>query len=325
LAGAAPEVLSGGKLDKKGAEKALAKSEKAAGKCAKAAIKKTKKLSGKVRLVVVVDEAGKAAVTVKKNTTANDDLAKCLADAVSAVTFPKAEGGAASLTRTYGFTKGKIGKPSMKLAPAFGKLDPKEVAGLFEAQAPEVAACYASRVSAGAGPAGALALRVVVGKDGKVTDSKVEENTTGDAELGTCLAGRVKAWGFAKPEGGAAVVTKGFTFARSDDKVTGTLGDQVMPGVVKAEAVEATFNAHAEEVRACYEAGLKKNGKLAGVCKVKVDLGADGAITGLALLEDSTKDEALVGCVTGKLKTWTFDKPQGGSVSFVRTITFGKK
>jgi outer membrane biosynthesis protein TonB len=320
------EVLAGGKLDPKATTKALNKAQKAVGKCLKAVPKKAlRKLSGKVKLAVAVGEDGKATATVKKNGAGNAELAQCLADAVAAVKFPKPEGGAASLIRSYSFKKGKPGKAKLAIAKAPGKVDPKEVNALFEAQAPELQACYAARASAGAAPAGELKLRVTSDKEGKVTAAVVEGNTTNDAELGSCLASHVKAWAFPKAEGGDAVALKGFTFARGEDKVEGQLGDQVMPGVLKSEAVTATFDLHVEEVRACYEEALKANGKLKGESRFKLLIGAEGKVKELSVLSDTTQDEGLLGCVTGRVKAWDFDKPQGGDVAFVRTIVFGKK
>jgi TonB family protein len=61
-------------------------------------------------------------------------------------------------------------------------------------------------------------VKFVISATGSVASSQVAQSSAGDAELETCVAGRVRTWQFPKPKGGGVViVTYPFIFKQSGE------------------------------------------------------------------------------------------------------------
>ena len=80
--------------------------------------------------------------------------------------------------------------------------------------------------------------------------------------------------------------------------------------ILTKASFDATVNEHFQEVSDCYVAALEANGDLAGKLHLEFTIGAEGTVTAVTVVEDSTlTDEGLVACVTEAANGWQFDKP----------------
>ena len=77
--------------------------------------------------------------------------------------------------------------------------------------------CYQLQLFRSPTLSGTVAVKFVIGPTGSVQIARVAKSTVHNAELETCVAGRVKTWQFPKPKGGGVViVTYPFVFGGGD-------------------------------------------------------------------------------------------------------------
>jgi hypothetical protein len=75
-------------------------------------------------------------------------------------------------------------------------------------------------------------------------------------------------------------------------------------------------------LRNCYEKGLGRNSTLEGKINVEFTIGTSGRVMTVKAKSDSLGDPQVTACVLGKFKSFTFDKPEGGSVKYVYPLMF---
>jgi hypothetical protein len=89
-------------------------------------------------------------------------------------------------------------------------------------------------------------------------------------------------------------------------------GDPVVSGGLTAQEVAAVIRANLNQIRHCYEQLLQRSPNAAGKIKVNFNVVASGRVGSVAIVESSIRDSIMKGCVTGKVRRWTFPKPRGG-------------
>jgi TonB family protein len=87
-------------------------------------------------------------------------------------------------------------------------LDLEVVRRVIRQHVAEYRACYERRLNLNHGLEGKVTMKFVIGGNGDVIVAQVDEDTSGDAELGACLTERVRRWGFPPPAGGGRVVVR---------------------------------------------------------------------------------------------------------------------
>jgi len=93
-------------------------------------------------------------------------------------------------------------------------------------------------------------------------------------------------------------------------------------GRLPPEVIQSVVRANFGALRACYEAGLKKEPKLAGTVTVNYVIGEDGS-TREASDEGSTlSDKDVVACVVAGFRKLTYPPTQGGVVTVVYPVEF---
>ncbi|MBW2260328.1 MAG: AgmX/PglI C-terminal domain-containing protein [Deltaproteobacteria bacterium] len=102
----------------------------------------------------------------------------------------------------------------------------------------------------------------------------------------------------------------------------GPLEEQLSPGILDEKKVIATVRKGMPAIRNCYEKGLNKNHGLQGKINVEFTIGTSGRVTSVKAKGDSLGDPAVTSCVLGKFKSFTFDKPAGGSVKYLYPLMF---
>lgn len=111
-----------------------------------------------------------------------------------------------------GVGKGKLkGQATSELgiddpATVSGGLDREVIRRVILSHRAQIRYCYEKQLAVSPSLAGKLMVEFVIGADGRVTTSRVAEDSLADAEVGRCIVSRVKGWSFPKPEGGGVVV-----------------------------------------------------------------------------------------------------------------------
>lgn len=91
-------------------------------------------------------------------------------------------------------------------------------------------------------------------------------------------------------------------------------------GRIPPENIQAIVRARFGAVRACYDAGRKRDPKLAGVVRVKIVFGPDGATKDAADERSTLADKDVVACVVAELRNLTYAKGPPGDVTFIYPI-----
>jgi hypothetical protein len=92
-------------------------------------------------------------------------------------------------------------------------------------------------------------------------------------------------------------------------------------GRVAPEAIQTLVRAHYGALKTCYDAGLRKDSRLAGTVTVKLVFGKDGVVMKYTADGSTLPDTDVTRCVAGELGKLTF--PAGpGVVTVVYPIQF---
>jgi TonB family protein len=99
-----------------------------------------------------------------------------------------------------------------------GSLDKELIRKVIQANRAQIRYCYESMLNRFPKLGGKVAVKFVITATGTVASSSVAQSTAGNAELETCVAGRVRTWKFPEPKGGGVVVvTYPFIFKQSGE------------------------------------------------------------------------------------------------------------
>lgn len=99
-----------------------------------------------------------------------------------------------------------------------GSLDKELIRQVIHRNRNQIRYCYESQLTRYPKLNGKVAIKFVISGAGSVASSSVAQSTAGNAELETCVAGRVRTWVFPKPKGGGiVVVTYPFIFKQSGE------------------------------------------------------------------------------------------------------------
>jgi TonB family protein len=197
------------------------------------------------------------------------------------------------------------------VAAADGPLSHEEIKSTVDSHLADVKACMRDHGSS----TGKLVVEFAITPDGKVIDSKPKEKSSNGA-LDRCIAAAFGKWTFPKPRGGVTMgVVYPFTFSVPKPVPQGKL-DQAL--VVKA------VKEHQADVSACYDEASKAKSHIAGTANVAFVISPSGKVSESKVHDSTTGSTPLDECLAGKVKTWTFPKPEGnGEVALIYPFVFG--
>ncbi|HZA51548.1 MAG TPA: adventurous gliding motility protein GltG, partial [Myxococcaceae bacterium] len=99
-----------------------------------------------------------------------------------------------------------------------GSLDKELIRQVIRRNIGQIRYCYESQLSRYPKLSGKVSVKFTITGQGSVSSSSVAQSTANNAELETCVAGRVRTWIFPKPKGGGIVlVTYPFIFKPSGE------------------------------------------------------------------------------------------------------------
>jgi TonB family protein len=87
-----------------------------------------------------------------------------------------------------------------------GSLDKELIRQVIHRNRNQIRYCYESQLTRFPKLSGKVAVKFVISASGTVASSQVAQSTVSNAELETCIAGRVQTWIFPKPKGGGVVI-----------------------------------------------------------------------------------------------------------------------
>jgi outer membrane biosynthesis protein TonB len=96
---------------------------------------------------------------------------------------------------------------------------------------------------------------------------------------------------------------------------------QVLSGLPK-DVINAVVQRHRGEIRNCYDAALQRNPALRGKIVIAFNIAANGIVTTASVKESSLSDSGLHNCITSRVKTWIFPKPEAPVMTEVSAYPF---
>jgi TonB family protein len=194
--------------------------------------------------------------------------------------------------------------------PSNPPLTHEEIKSTVDGHLGDVKACMRDHGSA----TGKLVVEFSISPDGKVNEPKPKERSS-NAALDRCIASAFTKWTFPKPRGGVLMgVDYPFVFSAPKPPAQGKLDQAV---IVK------TVHDHQPDIKTCYDEAAKAKPGIAGTIKVAFVIAPSGKVSEAKVDNSTTEFGPLDQCVVGKLKSWTFPKPEGnGEVAIMYPFIF---
>jgi hypothetical protein len=87
--------------------------------------------------------------------------------------------------------------------------------------------------------------------------------------------------------------------------------DLVLEGGLDRNVIQATIAKYLNQVRACYEAGLRRSPGIAGQVSMNFEIAASGALNFARVSKSSLGDSEVEQCIATRMMGWQFPKPVG--------------
>jgi hypothetical protein len=104
---------------------------------------------------------------------------------------------------------------------------------------------------------------------------------------------------------------------RGEHNVNVSVGRPVIMGSLSMEVIRRVIRSHRDQIKYCYSRELTRDPNLAGKVAVKFTISPRGYITQAAVSQTSLNNAAVERCITQKIRTWKFPRPQGGGIVIV--------
>lgn len=101
-------------------------------------------------------------------------------------------------------------------AAAKGMIPKDLIRGVIQQHLGEVKQCYLGQLQQNKDLAGRVMVYFIIGIDGKVTESHIQESSLKSSACEKCITDTVRGWLFPRPQGGKVEVSYPFVFASSN-------------------------------------------------------------------------------------------------------------
>lgn len=220
-----------------------------------------------------------------------------------------AAGAIQKVEKVLGTGLGKILDAGSKLSSALGKLDEGVASGKYAA---------AGMVGA-RGPAGIGSVSGALGAIGQLGGSG--NGAKGGGGVGI---GGVGTKGFGGGGGGGrgggfgTGIGDGLGAGNGPRNIAFADGDaDVMGGLEKSE-VEAVIAENINQIRFCYNQGLRTNPSMQGKVVSQFTISAQGRVSESRVAQSTLASSDVESCMSQRIQSWSFPKPRGGGVVSVR-------
>jgi hypothetical protein len=199
-----------------------------------------------------------------------------------------------------------------------------------------------ARLAADVQKMGVLKILGAKGENGSVADLVKGGDVSGDADKVFAQVGGV---GVAttggglrsKGAGGTGSLRGGGSLRASGPGEVGTGekgGERAVKGIVKdstptdvdgsldPSVIAREIRGRLGAIKACYEAGLKRNPNIGGKLQLRFEISTVGKVTSAEIENDSMHDDEVASCIKSRVMTWRFPAPSGGSVQFSYPFIF---
>lgn len=184
----------------------------------------------------------------------------------------------------------------------------------------EVRHCYNEGLSRDPSLAGKVVVNFTIGSDGKVAKSAVASSTLSENTVDSCISEAVSRWKFPKTRNGQSLtVNYPFVLETGDDTPAPKAlpkaefsGDEQALGGMQKDLIRRIVRAHINEVRHCYNQGLKTNPELSGRVVVGFKIAGTGEVETSEVHESTLGNSGVDTCIAGAIETWKFPKTRGG-------------
>ena len=85
-----------------------------------------------------------------------------------------------------------------------------------------------------------------------------------------------------------------------------------LEGGLERAVIQATIAKYLNEIRACYETGLRKVPGLNGTVSMFFEITGSGSVGTSRVSKSSLGNNDVEQCMSTRLKTWQFPQPRGG-------------
>jgi outer membrane biosynthesis protein TonB len=102
-----------------------------------------------------------------------------------------------------------------------GSLEKDVIRRVIQRHIGEVKRCYEAQLEKDKDLAGKIMVRFLIGVEGKVTESGIQESTLKSPAAEKCIADAVRGWEFPRPRGGTVAVSYPFVLASSEPAQVG--------------------------------------------------------------------------------------------------------
>lgn len=106
----------------------------------------------------------------------------------------------------------KVKRPRPPRMPE-GKMDKRQLSAFIRAKQGQVKQCYERRLKTNHMLQGVLLTQIRINPSGRVSNVSFTQDTLHDSSVRNCVAGKIRAWRFPAPEGGAVTVSTPFRFS----------------------------------------------------------------------------------------------------------------
>ena len=208
--------ITAGKIDLENTGRALCASFMKLRPCFSSVNTAAATLDGNAILAIEVGTEGHVRSVAQTGTLSDPGLATCLAPLVSALVFPKPEGGSATIETTIDYAR-RPGVANVRMRESdvtiTGRLPPEVVKRIIRVNFPRLRACYAQGVKKNHDLAGTVFFDFTIDATGAARSSKLAAGgTLTDPTVTSCMVGVIATLSYPEPEGGTVSVHYGIDF-----------------------------------------------------------------------------------------------------------------
>jgi hypothetical protein len=188
--------------------------------------------------------------------------------------------------------------------------------------------CYEAGLRPAAKLKGKTHVRMVIGRNGKVTSSRLGSTELADRNVATCLVARTRTLRFSPAPERTAEVDVTVDLSPGDAPLPGS-GieregiDEAPSGTLDLKAMGPALAGALAPAASCYEEGLARDRALWGRLGIRVEVNAEGTIRSVHEEESRFPDSRVAACVLASVADLRVLAPVGGATHFVWGLRFG--